>query len=39
VTSPNGQSKQITYEAMPEKGKAFSFDGVMFVYAGAAKCR
>ena len=39
VTSPNGQSKQVTYEAMPEKGKAFSFDGIMFVYAGAAKCR
>lgn len=39
VTYNNGQSKRMTYQHNPEKGKVYYFDGVMFVYAGEPKCR
>jgi hypothetical protein len=39
VTYANGQSKRITYELIPNKGKVFNFDGVMFAFAGEPKCR
>jgi hypothetical protein len=39
VTYANGKSKRFNYRVLSKEEQTISFDGVKFVYAGAAKCR
>ena len=39
VTSANGQSKRIPYRIVSKEEQTINFAGVVFVFAGEAKCR
>jgi len=39
VTSPNGQSKRIPYRIVSKEEQTINFGGVVFAFAGEAKCR
>jgi hypothetical protein len=39
VTSPNGQSKRIAYRVVSKEQQTINFAGVVFAFAGEAKCR
>ena len=39
VTAPNGQSKRIPYRVVSKEEQTINFGGVVFVFAGEAKCR
>ncbi len=39
VTSASGQTKRISYQVVSKKEQTINFNGIVFVFAGEAKCR